>query len=523
MEETIPQLSREAARRFGDKAAMLAPSGESIGFRDLDSLADRFARALIADGLEPGERVAVWLPNCFEWVAAAIGAQRAGGVLVPLYFRHQSAEIAEILERASVSHVVTDASLAVGLRAMHLPLLRRIVIAGASASGDTGWDAFLDSGRQVPDAALHERAGQVTGNSISDIMFTSGTTGRPKGAVFTHRSAVAGAWIMQHYNQADDTDTFCPMGSFAHVGGYKQGWLTGLVSGATIAWGDAFDPASVLELIERLGITIMPAAPITWQGVLDFPARADYDISHFRFVATGGTMIPPELVRRLIAEMAVKQVGTGYGMTETCGMDAYTLPHHQADRLASSVGTAAPDTEMRIAGPDGRDVATGEDGEILIRNPRLLLEYLDDPEATRAAIDRDGWFHSGDVGHLDAEGFLTITDRLKDMYIINGLNVYPAEIERALKSMQGIGQSAVIGVNEPVKGEVGAAFIVRTGGAPVTEDAVRSWCREQLAGYKVPKFVRFVDSLPRNAMGKVLKAELRAAFSQTRDQQKGQP
>ena len=526
MAETIPRLAREAAVLHGDKAALVAPTGETIGFRALDALADRFARGLIADGMEPGGKVAIWLPNCFEWVAAAIGAQRAGGTIVPLYFRLQSAEVADIVARANVERMVCSAQLAGQLAGLDLPFLSRTIAVDAAGQllpgGQVAWEDFLDLGANVPSDALAAREAGVHGDSISDIMFTSGTTGRPKGAVFSHRSAVAAARIMQHYNQTTAADCFCPMGSFAHVGGYKQGWLTGLVSGATIAWGDAFDPASVLELVSRLGITIMPAPPITWQGLLDYRDRDRFDISRLRFVATGGTMIPPELVHRLMSELDVKQVGTGYGMTESCGMDAYTLPHHPAGKVAGLVGTSAPDTELRIVDGAGRDVALGEDGEVLIRNPRLLIGYLGDDDATRPAIDDQGWFHSGDIGRFDREGFLSITDRLKDMYIINGLNVYPAEIERCLETMDGVAQSAVVGVGEEVKGEVGAAFVVRAAGAPVSAAAVIARCRQQLAAYKVPKFVIFVDDLPRNAMGKVLKNALRAGFLEKQLQQKGQ-
>lgn len=514
MADTIPQLAREAAARFGAKAALISPDGRTISFAELDALADRFARALIANGLAEGERVGIWAPNCFEWVAAAIGAQRIAGVMIPLYFRYQTAEVIDILGRASVRCLVCSADQAAQLRGQGTTDLV-VVLNGEEEAGESReicWDEFLRMGDNVSGDELRERESRVDGDTVSDIMFTSGTTGRPKGAVFTHRSAVAAARIMQHYNGATEADCFCPMGSFAHVGGYKQGWLTGLASGASIAWGDAFDAASVLELISRLGITIMPAAPITWQGVLDYPQREQFDISGFRFVATGGTMIPPELVRRLNAELDVAQVGTGYGMTETCGMDAYTRPEDPAEKVAGSVGTPAPDTQIRIVGSNGEEVAAGEDGEILIRNPRLLIEYLDDAEATSAALDEDGWFHSGDVGRFDADGYLLITDRLKDMYIINGLNVYPAEVERTLELMAGVQQSAVIGVPEPVKGEVGAAFVVRSDDAAVTEETVTAWCRQNLSSYKVPKYVTFVDNLPRNAMGKVLKNELRACF-----------
>jgi HIP---CoA ligase len=525
MTETIPQLSREAAERFGAKSALVSPSGDTFSFADLDALADRFALALLNDGMGEGDCVGIWAANSFEWVAAAIGTQRVGGIMIPLYFRFHTAEIVEILARASVRYLVCSADLAAQIRGERAESLSRVVVLDMPRNEAEGreiaWNEFLSSSDAVSDALFREREARVNGDTVSDIMFTSGTTGRPKGAVFTHRSGVAAGRIMQHYNGATEADCFCPMGSFAHVGGYKMGWVTGLCSGATVAWGDAYDPASVLELISGLGITIMPAAPITWMGMLDYPQRDQYDISGFRFAATGGTMIPPELVRRLNRELDVAQVGTGYGMTETCGMDAYTRPEDTAEKVAGTSGTPAPDTELRIVDPEGQDVATGEDGEILIRNPRLLIGYLDEPEGTSAALDADGWFHSGDVGKFDPDGYLMITDRLKDMYIINGLNVYPAEVERTLELLEGVKQVAVIGVTEAVKGEVGAAFIVRSDEPAVTEESVADWCRRNLAGYKVPKYLTFMEDLPRSAMGKVLKNELRASFQAAQNKQNG--
>lgn len=519
MPETIPAAMRGAARRFGGRTALLPPDAPPMSFAALDALADDVARALIAEDVEAGTRVAIWAPNSCEWIAAAIGVQRAGCVMIPLYERLRGREVAEILSRAGASLVVTTAELAGLMRGHDLPQVRRIVCLRSDgldrAGREIGWAEFLARGTGVSGEALAAREAGVTPETISDIMFTSGTTGRPKGAVFRHASSVSAARIMQHYNGAAESDVFCPMGTFAHVGGYKQGWLTGIVSGAAICWGDALDPESVLRLIARFGVTIIPAAPITWQGILDHPQRGSFDLSRLRFAATGATMIPPDLVRRLVSEMKIEQVGTGYGMTETCGMDAYTRPEDPVEKVVSTVGPPAPDTGIRIVDAEGRDLAAGETGEILVRNPRLLTEYLDDLEATGAAFTPEGWFRTGDVGSFDVDGYLRITDRLKDMYIINGLNVYPAEIERMLGTLEGVAQCAVVGVAEPVKGEVGAAFIVRAPGSALGEDEVRAWCRDNLASYKLPKYVTFVDDLPRSAMGKVLKPELKRIMEST--------
>jgi len=525
MIETLPGLLRSAAETFGDKPALISPNDPPLSFYELDKMADRFAKALLHHGADPGERVCVAAHNSYEWVAAAIGTQRVSGVLIPLYFKHKTAEVVEIIQRAQATYLICSAELAQDTGLAGLTFLKQIVIVPPGNSLLEGhgisWPEFLSVGDSVADGLLFDREKQVNGDTISDIMFTSGTTGKPKGAVFTHRSSTAGARIMQAYNGATEADCFCPMGSFAHVGGYKQGWGTGVSSGASVTWGEAFDGASVLDLVSRMGITIMPAAPITWQGVLDCPDRGHKDISCLRFVATGGTMIPPELVKRLISELDVKQVGTGYGMTETCGMVAYTRPGDPVEKITGTVGQPAPDTEIRIADPLGKEVPIGEAGEILIKNPRLLIEYLDDEKNTREAFNDDGWFRSGDIGSFDTEGYLRITDRLKDMYIINGLNVYPAEIERSIECIEGVQQCAVVGIPESIKGEVGAAFIVSTPDSSIDESNVLEWCQKNLASYKVPKFITLVHDLPRNVMGKVLKTELKKSMTTVRNSKRG--
>jgi len=513
--DTIPGLLRDAARRWGGKTALRPLAGDAASFAWLDIEADRFARALIADGMQAGERVGLWAPNSREWVVAAVGAQRAGGTLVPLGTRLRITEAEDMLARTGVKRIVVagqyrDLDFAAMLRGANLPELLRVIVLGPQSDAETGWDGFLASGAGLDDTLLRAREAGVIGKTISDILFTSGTTGRPKGAMFTHASSVRSGHGMVNFARVGEGDCLCPIGTFAHFGGYKGGWVNGLVTGACVTWLEAADPVTILDTIERLGVTVMPAPPVVWQDVLDHPQRGDWDISSLRFIATGSSKIPPQLVTRLIAELGVEQVGTGFGLTESGGMTNFSRPGDSPENVAYTAGRPAPDAEVRIAGPDGGDCAPGETGEILVRTDRMLREYLDDPEATRAAITSDGWLHTGDVGHVDADGYLTVTDRLKDMYITNGFNVYPAELEVAMSAIPGIAYCAVVGVDDSRKGEVGHAFLVREDAASTSEAEVIAWCRENVASYKVPAGVTFVDSLPRNAQGKLLKQGLRA-------------
>lgn len=518
MTKTIPGLMREAARLHKDRPALVSQLDGPISFAELDRQADLVAKALLADDARPGDRTAIWAPNMWEWVAAAIGIQRAAGILVPLNTRLKGGEVADIIRRGNISRLfVIGPFLGKYYPAMlgdeDLPGLRRRIVLRAAPDqlgpGESRWEDFLALGAAISDAALAEREAQVRPDTHSDIMFTSGTTGAPKGALFDHQRSILGgqAWVdIARQSAGDNVSVFGP---FSHNASYKAGWVAGLIAGSTTFWPEAFDPISVLDLVQKNRISVLSAPPTVFQEILAVPNWRDWDLSSYRFMSTGSTVVPIELMKRIQAETPIREISTGYGMTECCGSATHTRPGDPMERIAYTVGTAIAGTEIRIAGPDGAAIPVGQPGEVLIRDRKLLIEYLDNAEATLSTLDADGWLHSGDVGYLDADGYLRLTDRLKDMYIVGGFNVYPAEIEKQMTGLPGIHQSAIIGVPDQRLGEIGHAFIVRSAGSTITAEEVIAWCRANLANYKVPRGVTFLDSLPMNSSGKVIKYALK--------------
>jgi HIP---CoA ligase len=521
MSDTIPALLRQAAQRFGEQPALCSAADGATSYADLDRQADLVARAMIGDGAAPGERAAIWAPNMWEWVAVAVGIQRAGGVIGPLNTRLKGGEVADIVRRARITRVFVigeflGRSYPAMLRGEAMPDVKRTIVIRPPNSfrgPETGWDDFIALGGSATDAQLAEREAAVRPDTIADIMFTSGTTGAPKGAIFDHRRSLGGGRAWNVLSGMQRGDRYCCFGPFSHNASYKAGWIAGLQTGATVYWPDAYDAATVLDLIADNRITIMPAPPTVWQEVLDHPNRLDWDISSLRFLSTGATIVPIELIKRLRDETNIRYVTTGYGMTECCGSATHTLPDDPMERVAFTVGKAIEGTEIAIADKEGRLLPFGETGEVLIRDDKLLIEYLDNPEATRATVDADGWLHSGDVGVMDAGGYVKLTDRLKDMFIVGGFNVYPAEIERQMGGLAGLRQCAVVGIPDRRLGEVGHAFIVRSPGSTLTEAEVLAWSKSNLANYKVPRGITFLDALPMNATGKVVKYQLRALLA----------
>ncbi|MBW0016126.1 MAG: fatty acid--CoA ligase family protein [Mycobacterium sp.] len=505
---TIPAALDRFARQLPDHDALITED-RSFTAATLRDEVHRAASALIGLGVAPGDRVAIWSPNTWHWVVACLAIHHAGAAMVPLNTRYTAAEASDILARTAAPVLFTagqflGADRTASLDRAALPALRHIVRIPIEADDGT-WDDFIAGGSDPQDIAeVQHRASAVTPDDVSDILFTSGTTGRSKGVLCAHRQSLGGSASWAANGKITSDDRYLCINPFFHNFGYKAGILACIQTGATLIPHLTFDPLRTLQAIEQHRITVLPGPPTIYQVLLDHPARADYDLSSLRFAVTGAATVPVVLVERMQSELDIDIVLTAYGLTEANGMGTMCRPEDDAVTVATTCGRPFADFELRIDAESRSDT-----GEVLLRGPNVMLGYLDDPEATAAAIDADGWLHTGDIGTVDDTGNLRITDRLKDMYICGGFNVYPAEIEQVLARLDGVADAAVIGVPDERLGEVGRAFVVARAGAGLDEQKVIAYTREHLANFKTPRSVRFVEKLPRNAGGKVLKPQLR--------------
>jgi len=308
-------------------------------------------------------------------------------------------------------------------------------------------------------------------------------------------------------------DRYLIVNPFFHTFGYKAGIVACLIRGATIIPHAVFDVPSVLAQVATERVSMLPGPPTLFQSILNHPDRDRFDLSSLRLAVTGAAAVPVEMIRRMREELTFKTIITGYGLTEATGTAAMCRHDDDPETIAQYSGRAIPDTELRIVGDDGTEVPRGQPGEVVTRGYHVMMGYLDEPEETARAIDGDGWLHTGDIGIMDERGYVRITDRKKDMFIVGGFNAYPAEIENALLRHPAVGQVAVVGVPDERLGEVGMAFVVPRPGSSFDPDDLMAWARDEMANYKVPRFVEVVDTLPLNASGKVLKFELRARAS----------
>ena len=358
------------------------------------------------------------------------------------------------------------------------------------------------------------RTASLDPSDLSDLIFTSGTTGHPKGAMTTHAQTLRTFATWAEVVGLAPGDRYLIVNPFFHTFGYKAGILACLMAGATMVPEPVFDVDVVLQRVADERISVLPGPPTIFQSILDHPKRDGYDLSSLRLVVTGAAVVPVELVQALESELGIETVLTAYGLTEATGTVTMCRRGDPPEVISATSGRAIPDVEVRIVDGDGADVATGEAGEVVVRGYNVMPGYFRDDEATTSAIDAAGWLHTGDVGFLDADGNLAITDRLKDMYVSGGFNVYPAEVEAVLRRHPSVGQVAVVGVPDHRMGEVGLAVVVPTAGAdlPGLATDLPVFAKEHLANFKVPRRVEVVDVLPTNASGKVLKRELRATF-----------
>ncbi|MFE0751683.1 FadD3 family acyl-CoA ligase [Gordonia sp. NPDC058843] len=513
---TTPAAVRRAAQTWPDRIALVDgqwhPSSHprlELTWAQLHGVVRAFAGALVASGIQAGDRVAIWSPNSFHWPVAALGVHYAGATLVPLNTRYTAGEAVEIIERSGARAVIVSgeflgADHAAELLRDHRDSMPDLVIrvpltrGAPEPEGAVDWHDFLE--RETADALADadRRADAVSPDDISDILFTSGTTGKSKGVLATHRQTLTGSFGWGANAELHPGDRYLMVNPYFHTFGYKAGILPCVLFGVTMLPLAVYSPDQAMKLVSDERATVFPGAPTIFQTILDDPKRADHDLSSLRVVITGAAIVPVVLVERLQQDLGVDTVITAYGLTEASGFVSTCTPTDDDATVANTCGRAFPGMEIRLS----------DDGEVLARGDMVMVGYLDDPDATAATIDADGWLHTGDIGTIDEQGNLKITDRLKDMYICGGFNVYPAEIEQTLARIDGVTESAVVGVPDDRLGEVGRAYLTVRKDAGLDEAQVIAFAKEHLANFKIPRSVIFVDEFPRNASGKILKRNL---------------
>ncbi|MCK9926292.1 FadD3 family acyl-CoA ligase [Frankia sp. Mgl5] len=512
---TIPAaLDRAATTWPQDEALVDGPV--RLTFGQLAAAADEVARALVASGVQPGDRVSIWAPNSHEWVLAALGVYRAGAVLVPVNTRFKGIEAARVLRAAGARLVLTvtdflGADYAALIRAEgDLPELREIVaLRGPARAGVVAWPDFLARAAATPAATSRLRALAVEPDGLSDVVFTSGTTGAPKGAMLTHHASTRVYATWSSVVGLRHGDRYLLIYPLFHCAGLKSGLLACLLVGAALVPLPVFDVPEVLRTVAAEKITMLPGPPAIYQTILNVDLSG-HDLSSWRLAVTGAASVPGELVRRLRDELRLETVLTAYGLTETTGTATMCRRGDDPGIVTRTSGRAIPGVEVRVVNDAGVELGAGKPGEIEVRGYNVMRGYFDDPEATAQAVGPDGWLRTGDIGVLDAAGNVRITDRKKDMFIVGGFNAYPAEIEAAMLAHPAIAHVAVVGVPDERLGEVGMAFVVPRLGGSLDPGEVIAWCRERMANFKAPRYVEVVDAFPLNASGKVVKFELRA-------------
>ncbi len=514
---TIPAALSRAAQWWPGKEA-LVDGDLRLSYRQYRARSLQLARGLIACGVGPGDRVVVWAPNSAEVALTAMAVASAGAILVPLNTRLTAHEAAALIRRTEAVAVLAFTEF---LGRDYLEALRPlgaldglkavVALRGRVSGRSLSLDELLALGNETDEAEVRAREQALGPGDISDILFTSGTTGAPKGAMLRHGAST------QAYSEYGRSlglragDRLLGLPPFFHCFGLKAVVLTSVLHGAAVLPMPVFDVRRAADLIAAEHVTVLQGAPLIFQSLLDDPDLDRSSLSALRVAGPGAMGSSPELFRRLRDELGIQHFAPGYGLTEGTAIATRCYWFDDFETVSTTSGRLAPGIELRIARPAGSadDAAADEAGEILLRGYNVMAGYLDDPVATAQAIDADGWLHTGDVGRLDSCGRLIITGRMKDMFLVGGFNTYPAEIEQALTAHDAIADASVIGVPDARLGEVGMAFVVLRPGASATPESLTAWARERLANYKVPRHWRFVPGLPRNTSGKVMKSSLR--------------
>ncbi|HEY0596486.1 AMP-binding protein [Sphingopyxis sp.] len=535
IDHTIGAALALAAERWGDRDALVSV-GQGIrwSFTELLERSDAFAAGLLALGLNPGDRIGIWAPNCAEWTLTQFAAARAGLILVTINPAYRLSEVEYTINKVGLSALVAATSFKTSdypamieeiapevaasapgeLYAARLPALRSLILIGEQAR--SGWLRFDDVARQGTDAGrqrLAEIAPTLDSNDAINIQFTSGTTGLPKGATLSHRNILNNGYFVGRTQVLGEGDRICIPVPLYHCFGMVMGNLASITHGAAMIYpSEGFDPEAVLRAVEAERCTALYGVPTMFIAVLAHPRFDDFDMSSLRTGCMAGAICPEPLMRQVVDRLNMRDVTIAYGMTETSPVSFQTAPDDPFERRVGSIGRVQPHLECKIVDTDGNIVPSGEPGELCTRGYSVMIGYWDEPQRTAESIDEDGWMHSGDLATIDPQGYGNIVGRLKDMVIRGGENIYPREVEDYLYRHPAVEDVAVVGIPDERMGEELCAWVRLKPDASADAEAIREFCRGQIAHYKVPRYVRIVDEFPTTVTGKVQKYLIREAM-----------
>jgi fatty-acyl-CoA synthase len=511
--DTIGENLRRTADRYGDRDALVVRSQRyRATYRQLYDATSALARALMASGIEPRDRVGIWSPNRYEWVVTQFATARIGAILVNINPAYKSSELQYVLQQSGIKLLMlakefrdTDYVAVLNDVRSECPDLDEAVVL------DSGWDDLCARGALVTEAQLATREGTLQFDDPINIQYTSGTTGFPKGATLSHHNLVNNGFFIGETLGYTEQDRVCIPVPFYHCFGMVLGNLACTTHGACMVIpGEAFDPRATLETAAAERCTALYGVPTMFIAELNHPQFAEFDLTSLRTGIMAGSPCPVEVMKKVQSVMHMPEVTICYGMTETSPVSTQSLLDDPLDKRVSTVGRVHPHVEIKIIDPEsGRIVPHGTPGELCTRGYSVMLGYWNNDAATRDAIDDAGWMHTGDLATMDAEGYVNIVGRIKDMIIRGGENVYPREIEEYLLTHPDVVDAQVIGVPSEKYGEEVMAWVRVRPNAEVTADALEQFCSGRIAKYKIPAYWRFVDTFPMTVTGKVQKYRMR--------------
>jgi len=523
LEETIgANFARTVAEHADREALVEAATGRRWTYAELDRDVDALARGMLGAGIETGDRVGIWAPNCAEWTIAQYATAKIGIILVNVNPAYRTHEFLYAVEQSGMRMLFAAESFkASNYRAMvaetasQLPTLQQAVFLPHDKDGtwvSDEWDALVAAGESVPERAVADTMATLDPDDAINIQYTSGTTGRPKGATLSHRNILNNGYFTTETIRLTKEDRLCIPVPFYHCFGMVMGNLGCTTHGATMVIpAPGFDAATTLRVVEQERCTVLYGVPTMFIAMQNDPSFASTDLSHLRSGIMAGSICPVEVMKRCIEEMNMAGVSIAYGMTETSPVSCQTLADDDLERRTSSIGRVHPHVQIKVVDPlTGETVERGKPGEFCTKGYSVMLGYWEDPDKTAEAIDADGWMHTGDLAEMRADGYCNIVGRIKDMVIRGGENIYPREIEEFLYSHPDIADVQVVGVPDERYGEELCAWVVmKDGRDPLDASAVRAFCDGKLAHYKLPRHVLVVEQFPMTVTGKIRKVEMR--------------